>query len=60
MTTIIPLCSNCKFFDEKNTDGNFCEAFPEGIPKDILNAKFKHTKKHPDQDNDIVFEKREE
>ena len=41
---------------------NVCLAFPdiEGIPEDILLGKNKHTKKHPDQDNDIVFEKRKE
>ena len=33
-----------------------CGAFPNGIPNDILEGYFDHTKKHPDQDNDIVFE----
>jgi len=33
-----------------------CEAFPKGIPNDILAGKFNHTKKHPDQKNDILFD----
>jgi len=33
-----------------------CKAFPDGIPKEILTGEFKHTKKHPEQDNDIVRE----
>ncbi len=33
-----------------------CNAFPEGIPADILIGKVNHTSTHPDQDNDIVFE----
>jgi hypothetical protein len=34
-----------------------CLAFPKGIPEEILINKFDHTKKHPDQKNNIVFEK---
>ena len=45
---------------KKNLKDNSCKAFLKGIPKDILNAEFKHTKKHPDQDNEIVFEKKKE
>ena len=34
-----------------------CKAFPEGIPYEIAYGDNKHLKKHPDQKNDIVFEK---
>ena len=33
-----------------------CKAFSEGIPEDILNGKNDHTKKHPKQKNNILFE----
>jgi len=32
-----------------------CEAFPEGIPEEILNRKIIHSKPLPEQGNDIVF-----
>jgi hypothetical protein len=32
-----------------------CEAFPQGIPEEILNKKNKHSKPLPEQGNDIVF-----
>lgn len=46
-------CFRCK-----NYQGGFvCKAF-EDIPTDIIiTGDFNHTKIHPDQDNDIVFEK---
>ena len=34
-----------------------CEAFPKGIPYQIAYGSDDHLVKHPDQDNDIVFEK---
>ena len=61
-----------KFVYEKSSELNFispcfkcvhkfnasagCKAFPQNIPDDILNGKFDHIKKYPNQDNDIVFE----
>ena len=47
-----PLCNNCKQY----TGYANCKAFPEGIPDDILTGEFDHTKKHPEQKNDILFE----
>lgn len=32
-----------------------CEAFPEGIPEEILKGENKHSKPMPGQGNDIVF-----
>ena len=49
-------CFNCIHLNEDMT----CAAFPDGIPDDILNYSFVHDKKHPDQDNDILFERVEE
>ena len=33
-----------------------CKAFVDGVPKDISVGNFDHTKKHPKQKNDILFE----
>lgn len=57
MTTAIDLiCFNCKHF---NPFGSGCEAFPDGIPDQILITN-KHSKPIPNQGNDIVFEKKKE
>ena len=50
-------CQECKHFDLYSPS---CKAFPKGIPEGILNGKFDHTEKYPDQDNDITFEERKE
>lgn len=49
-----PKCMNCKNYIKEK--GMICLAFPGGIPIDILTGDFDHTKKHPDQKNDILFE----
>ena len=61
-------CFNCKHYNKKSVF--LCAAFPKpnrtiarlelGIPGDIFRGEFDHTKKHPDQDNDILFEPIEE
>jgi len=45
-------CNICKHYGIALT----CEAFPSGIPADILTGEFDHTQIHPDQENNIVFE----
>jgi len=40
----------------ESTERNVCSAFPKGIPDEIAYGADKHLTKHPDQDNDIVFE----
>jgi len=35
-----------------------CTAFPKGIPLDIAYGTNKHLVRHPDQDNDIVYERK--
>jgi len=47
-------CWDCRH--KNDPFDNKCKAFPKGVPTSILSGKSKHTKKHPDQDNDIVFE----
>ena len=49
------ICIICKNYS-KNTFKPICKAFPDGIPEDILTGKFNHTKKHPEQKNNILFE----
>jgi hypothetical protein len=48
-------CFFCKYLGIKET----CEAFPNGIPEEILNNQFIHTK-HYEGDNGILFEPKEE
>jgi hypothetical protein len=48
-------CFNCKNYIFEN-EFMVCKAFADGIPENILTGEFDHTKKHPDQDNDILFE----
>lgn len=40
------------------TEANSCEAFPDGIPKDIAYGNNKHLKVLEDQENDIIYEKK--
>jgi len=46
-------CIECKYHNKKQWVT--CNAFPDGIPFDILNGEFDHNKKH-DGDNGIQFE----
>jgi hypothetical protein len=52
----MPLCMVCKH-RKKDATGHWfvCEAFPEGIPGEIITGVFKHTRKYPG-DNGIRFE----
>ncbi len=55
------LCPACKHLDINTETLAFeCAAFPEGIPEEILSGEFIHTKKHPKQNNEILFEEKEE
>lgn len=62
----LPNCLGCiHFFKGRfNKKGSFapvfkCRAFLKEIPKDIIDSEFIHDKKHPDQDNNIIFEEME-
>lgn len=48
------LCNHCK--NAGHPEGG-CKAFPgRALPDDILFGKFDHVKRHPEQDNNILFE----
>lgn len=49
--TIDLICYDCKYL--RLIEGG-CEAFPEGIPDEILREN-KHSKKLPEQKNNLVF-----
>lgn len=51
------LCIYCVNFKDSNTGIVRCEAFPNGIPKDII-LGFDHHKPYPG-DNGIQFEPKE-
>ena len=51
-----PQCMNCSNYDTLDNDNLTCKAFPKGIPENILTGEFDHTKKHPTQKNNILFE----
>ena len=63
----INICSICKYYkgtklfnigkDIEQDQINYCKAYSNGIPEEILSGKDKHLKIRTDQDNDIVFEK---
>jgi len=44
-------CASCKHYREKLK----CDAFPDGIPNQIISSKFDHTKPYKG-DHDIRFE----
>lgn len=51
------ICTYCINLNKKdiNVPGT-CKAFKDGIPLQIWLGKNDHTKKYPNQENDIVFE----
>lgn len=50
--------SQCASCVHKHPGRDRCEAFPEGIPQEILLNRFDHSEVHPDQDNQITYEER--
>lgn len=51
-------CLNCKHYIGAHTtawEGEICYAFPDGIPKEIIEGDFDHSKPH-EGDNGIRFE----
>jgi len=47
-------CDSCKHYQSED----FCKAFPYGIPLDIMADEFIHDDLHPEQETDILFERR--
>jgi len=64
MTTVyMPICLMCKNYDEKATDKNRYNAYPNGIPQEILHSQHDHRKpfgKEKKRDKEsILFEPRD-
>jgi hypothetical protein len=53
------IVSQCLWCKHKHAvmDKASCDAFPEGIPAEIMLNVFVHNKKHPKQKNDVLFER---
>jgi len=51
-----PKCMQCQNYHFDICNKIVCKAFPNGIPENILIGEFNHTKKHPEQKNNILFE----
>jgi hypothetical protein len=56
---LTPMCYSCVHFQSPQPDGSLpCEAFPYGIPSDILEGQTDH-RQSVEGDDGIVFEQRE-
>jgi len=53
MESVDLICFNCKHF--RIIEGG-CNAFPDGIPEQIMSGMNDHSKPLKDQKNEIVFE----
>lgn len=57
MKAVDLICFKCKHFREFQGG---CNAFPEGIPDEITSGENEHSKPLEWQENDIVFEPKED
>lgn len=55
MTVRAPICMECIRFHDNNLGALTCDAFPDGIPIEIIESKIDHTKPYKG-DNGIQFE----
>jgi len=57
MTTPLapPICYECKHFHGEDVEGLTCDAFPDGIPFEIITSEFDHNAPYPG-DHGIQFE----
>lgn len=49
-----PICLNCWHFNKNDREANTCEAFPDGIPRSILDSELEH-REHINGDHGIQF-----
>lgn len=50
-------CAGCRHLvHDKAGLVYICEAFPKGIPEEIISGRFLHTRKHEQQKNQVLFE----
>ena len=54
MTSMTPICAYCVHFHTDNRDSETCTAFPEGIPRDILDGRNNHMMPFPG-DHGVLF-----
>lgn len=53
--TLSPSCNHCRHYRRRLAGPATCDAFPEGIPREILTARHMHTSPYPG-DHGIRFE----
>ena len=60
----VPFCLHCIHYHEEDFENFSCDAFPDGIPEDIVMCEFDHNTPYPNSknptDNGIQFEPIEE
>jgi len=59
VSLMIPSCWDCRHFHNANQQRSTCDAFPSGIPMDILLSEQDHTSPYPG-DHGIQFEPSDE
>ena len=52
-----PMCMRCDHYNEGDFEKLSCDAFPKGIPKEILDGEHDHRQPFPG-DHGIRFEKK--
>ena len=50
-----PDCYKCIFFHPEDIVKFSCDAFPDGIPGEIIKNEIKHTEPLPEQKNKLTF-----